>query len=227
VNVSAAILAGGHATRFGGRDKGALVVDGRTIRDRQLEMLASLTNDVMVVGTPAGGAQAGCSPSREQDQPTAAMMLGEPPMARRREETNHVRVLPDIVPGCGPLGGLHAALTAARGDALLLVACDMPFVTAAFAGHLLSLAEEAAIVVPKTERGYHPLCAVYTRACLETVATRLADRRLRLRELVEDMPTRVVTGEEIERFGDRHRLLANVNTPAEYAGIEIVQVTKL
>jgi molybdopterin-guanine dinucleotide biosynthesis protein A len=55
------------------------------------------------------------------------------------------------------------------------------------------------------------------------VAARLADGRLRMRELIGDMPTRVVPAEDIERFGDRHMLLANVNTPAEYAGLEALQ----
>jgi molybdopterin-guanine dinucleotide biosynthesis protein A len=196
VKVSAAILAGGLATRFGGREKGALVVDGRTILDRQLAMLSTITDDVMIVGgrTPAPGPG---------------------------------RAIADIVPGCGPLGGLHAALTAGRGSAVLLVACDMPFVSSSFAAYLVSLASDADIVVPRTERGYHPLCAVYTGACIEAVAARLADRRLRLRELVDDMRTRVVPSEEIDRFGDRHRLLANVNTPAELAALETLQGHKL
>jgi molybdopterin-guanine dinucleotide biosynthesis protein A len=193
---SAAILAGGHATRFGGRDKGTLLVDGRTIRDRQVAELSSLTEDVMIVGQPGDVAQ-------------------------------RVRAIADIVPGCGPLGGLHAALTEARGDAVFLVACDMPYITAPFVAYLLSLACEADIVVPQTERGYHPLCAVYTRACLAPVAARLAARRLRMRELVDQQPTRVVTAEEIDRFGDRRLLLANVNTPAEYAGLEALQGHKL
>src|SRR2546425_11011628 len=47
---SAAILAGGQASRFGGRDKGALVIDGRSIRDRQLEALTAITTDIMIVG---------------------------------------------------------------------------------------------------------------------------------------------------------------------------------
>jgi molybdenum cofactor guanylyltransferase len=174
---SAAILAGGQATRFGGRDKSALVVDGRTIRERQIAELLHVTKDILIITK-------------------------------------------DIVPGCGPLGGLHTALTEARGDAVFVVACDMPFLDAAFVEHLLDLARDADIVVPRTERGYHPLCAVYTRACVPAVDRRLADRQLKMSGLFADVRTRVVTGEEIDRFGDRNRLLANVNTQAEYAGIQ-------
>jgi molybdopterin-guanine dinucleotide biosynthesis protein A len=196
---SAAILAGGQATRYGGRDKSALVVDGRAILDRQLAALAPLTGDLMIVG--------------------AADVAGRTDAAPR--------AIADIVPGCGPLGGLHAALSAARGDALFLVACDMPYVTTAFAAYLLSLAADTDVVVPESERGYHPLCAVYTRACLEPAAARLADRRLRMRELVDVMRTRVVPVEDVRRFGDPDRLLANVNTPADYADLEALQGHKL
>ena len=192
---SAAILAGGLATRFGGRDKSALIVDGRTILDRQIAELSSLTPDVLLVGGRLHHASA--------------------------------RNVADLVPGCGPLGGLHAALTEARGDAVAVIGCDMPYVTAPLIAYLLSLAHEADIIMPRTERGYHPLCAVYARACLEPVAARLAERRLKMMDLVADVRTRVVTVEEIARFGDLHRLLANVNTPAEYAVLEALQSHKL
>ena len=199
---SIAILAGGRATRFDGRDKSALVVDGNTILDRQLDELSSLSDDIMIVG-----------------EAPEARSLAEAPQARRR--------IADIVPGCGPLGGLHAALTAALGDAVFVVACDMPYVTAAFAEYLFSLAGDAQIVVPRTERGYHPLCAVYAQACLGPVAARLAHKQLALRDLVNDVPVRVVTDNEIVRFGALSRLLANVNTPAEYADLEALQGHKL
>jgi molybdenum cofactor guanylyltransferase len=198
---SAAILAGGRATRFGGRDKGALVVEGRSIVERQLAELSTIVDDIMLVGARAGGAQA--------------------------FQASGCRAIADIVPGCGPLGGLHAALTAMRGDRLFVVACDMPYVDAAFADYLLSLAGDAAVVVPQTDRGYHPLCAVYTRACLEPIAARLAERRLALRDLFTDVPTRVVMPAEISRFGAPSRLLANVNTPDEYAGLDALESHKL
>ena len=196
---SAAILAGGLATRLGGCDKSALLVDGRAILDRQIDALTPLVEDLMIVGHSVN---------------VAHLIPG-------------ARVIADIVPGCGPLGGLHAALTWARSDVLFLVACDMPYVSSAFVEHLLSLAGEGDAVVPQTERGYHPLCAVYTRACLEPAAARLADRRLRMRELVDSMRTRVVPIDEIRQFGDPDRLLANVNTPADYAGLETLQGHKL
>jgi molybdopterin-guanine dinucleotide biosynthesis protein A len=138
-----------------------------------------------------------------------------------------VRVVHDIVPGCGPLGGLHAALTAARGDALFLVACDMPYLSSPFIAYLFSLAGGADIVVPQSERGYHPLCAVYTLACLAPASARLAERRLRMRDLLDGLRTRVVPVDEIRQFGDPDRLLANVNTPADYAELEAPQGHKL
>jgi len=193
---SAAILAGGRATRFGGRDKGALVVDGTTILQRQLTVLAQVTEDILIVGAPDAGTM------DDRIDPSAAI-------APRR--------IVDIVPDCGPLGGIHAALTAARGDAVFVAACDMPFLSVAFVSYLLGLARGADAVVPRTGRGYHPLCAAYSRACLEPVSRRLAGGRLKTSELMLDVRTRIVTPEELDRFGGEAALLANVNTPDEYA----------
>jgi molybdopterin-guanine dinucleotide biosynthesis protein A len=191
---SAAILMGGQARRFGGRDKSALLVDGGSILDRQLAELVMLTSDILIVGgrLPAGA-------------PASA------------------RVVADRVPGCGPLGGLHTALSEAGGDATIVIACDMPYVSAPFLGHLLALTRDADAVVPRTERGYHPLCAAYTRACLAPAAARLAAGRLKMSDLFDDVRVRSVTAEEIDAFGQHHRLLANVNTPSEYGDIEAFQ----
>ena len=60
---SAAILAGGGATRFGGRNKSALVVDGATMLDRQLDALAPVTDDVMIVGRDVAHGVQPCSRS--------------------------------------------------------------------------------------------------------------------------------------------------------------------
>lgn len=181
---SAAILAGGRATRFGGRDKSALVVDGRTIFDRQCAELATVDglDEILLVGAPA--ARAG------------------------------TRLVPDVVPGSGPLGGIHAALTHTHSDAVCVIACDMPYVTGAFVSRLFAALDGAEIVVPRTDRGYHPLCAVYTIACLDAIARRLADRKLKVMDLFADVRTRVVTLVN----ADLH-LVANVNTPEAFAAL--------
>ncbi len=187
---SAAILAGGRATRFGGRDKGSLVVDGRRIVDRQMTELRQVAADLLVVG-------------------------GAP-----RTDWTGVRHVRDTFPGSGPMGGLHAALVEARGAATIVIACDMPYVTAALLGHLLSLTDAADVVVPRTERGYHPLCAAYTRACLDPIGRLLAARDLRVTALFDEVRVRMVTRDVLAAFGDPERLLANVNTPEEYRSIE-------
>jgi len=191
---SVAILAGGQATRFGGRDK----------------------------ERPAGGRPR--HPRSPDRGPRAADRRSDGCWGIERSRLVRRCCAPFPTPcRCGPLGGLHAALTAARSDVVLLVACDMPYLSAPFAEYLLSLAGDADVVVPQSERGYHPLCAVYTRACLGPAAAQLADRRLKMRELVDRMRTRVVPVEDIRRFGDPTRLLANVNTPADYADLEALQ----
>jgi molybdopterin-guanine dinucleotide biosynthesis protein A len=196
---SAAILVGGQAHRFGGRDKSALVVGGRTILQRQLEALAPVADDVLIVGARADVASA----FRRIEGPADA-------------GPDSCRYIVDRVPGSGPLGGLDAALAAARDDVLILLACDMPFVTSGFLDYLVTNAAGSDAVVPRTDRGYHPLCAVYTRACRETVAKRIDERRLAMTDFIEAVRTRVIEPEDVERFGPGRRLLANVNTPDEF-----------
>jgi hypothetical protein len=64
--------------------------------------------------------------------------------------------------------------------------------------------------VPRTERGYHPLCAAYTRV---SRPGGLADGRLKMIDLLQDVRLRAVMTNEIDAFGDHRRLLASVNTP--------------
>lgn len=193
--MTAAILAGGRATRFGGLAKGSLLVDGLTIFDRQVAELSRIADEILVVGdaTPRPG----------------------------------IRGVADRVPDCGPLGGVHTALTESRGDATLVIACDMPYVTAELLAHLASLHLEGDVVVPRTDRGYHPLCAVYTRACLDPIERRLATGRWKMTGLLTDVRVRVVTREEMGAFGDPDRLLANVNTPADYSHLEALHNQEL
>jgi molybdenum cofactor guanylyltransferase len=188
---SAAILAGGRAQRFGGRDKGQLRVGGRTFQDLQLAALGGCVTRVFLVG-PGGNAPV------------------TPPLIR----------LEDRTADCGPLGGLDAALAAAGNESVLLLACDMPNVTAPLLAHLVSRLVDADAVVPRTDRGYHPLCAVYAQSCRVPVRRRLERGQLRMRDLLDDLRVRSIDGADISRFGEADHLLANVNTQADLDALE-------
>jgi molybdopterin-guanine dinucleotide biosynthesis protein A len=204
---SAAILAGGRARRFDGVDKSALVIDprdGRTILARQTEMLVAVGQFRELLLVRSTGGSTGDDSSDSVNGTRSGWS---------------VRTIADRVPGSGPLGGIHAALTAAieMGDqAVFVLACDMPYVSDALVTYLLGLAHTTDAVIPRTEDGYHPLCAVYSHGCLEPIARRLSEGRLKVIDVLDDVKARVVDPAEIDRFGDRHRLLANVNTPDEY-----------
>lgn len=180
-----AILTGGHARRFAGRDKSQLLVDGRTILARQVDALKPCVERILLVGA---------------DKPALDPGL---------------TVVADRVAGCGPLGGLDAALSTPDATLVLLLACDLPNITTELCAHLVGLADGVDAVVPWTERGYHPLCAVYARSCQAVVRQRLDAGALRMRDLLTDLRVRTVDSDELARFGRPQVLLANINTHAD------------
>ncbi|MGE3843594.1 MAG: molybdenum cofactor guanylyltransferase [Vicinamibacterales bacterium] len=194
--VTGAILAGGRATRFHGINKATLSVDGRRIIDRQLDVLRATTIEQFVVGGRGDSFEA-----------------------------LPVAVIADEIAGAGPLGGLLTALNASRTSRVVVIACDMPFVTEPFIRFLIACSVHGegarhAAVVPRSRDGLHPLCAVYSTALAPAVADRIATGRLALRGLVEDVDARVLGPEELLPFDRDGFLLANVNTPADLLAID-------
>ena len=192
---AAAILAGGRGTRLGGADKGALTIGGRTILERQIDVLTPLVADVFLVGGP-------------------------PPGAGQAARLPHVA---DLHAGLGPLAGLQAALHHLAGSAvevLLIVACDLPFLSRAFLAHVLDRALDGAaevdVVVPRTEDRLHPLCAAYNRRVRDAVDARVASRALAVQALFDELRVAVVGPEVVATFDPAGVMLWNVNTPDEY-----------
>jgi len=188
---TAAILAGGQARRLAGQDKSQLQVGGRTILERQVDALHGLVARIWLVGYRGN------------------LPNGLP-----------VAVLADRAAGRGPLGGLDAALAAAGDDDVLLLACDLPNVTRPMLAHLIHRRGGADAVVPRTEHGYHPLCAVYGQSCRTPVERRLREGSLRMQDLLSELKIQVLDESELKAFGEADRLLANMNTLADLDAVE-------
>lgn len=193
---TAAILAGGRARRFGGQAKALLPLGQQRIIDGLLAAVRVVADDVLIVLNRPHGAE------RETYLATGAA------------------VIEDQFTDAGPLGGLHAALTASGSAQTLVAAGDMPFLTSPFLAHLLAVAHDDAsadAVLPRTGDGWHPLCAVYRASCIGTIEDRIAGRALRTSGLVDHLRTRAVATGDLAPFDTDGTLLFNVNTPADYA----------
>ena len=124
-------------------------------------------------------------------------------------------VLADRVLECGPLGGVYTALCATSADWNLIVACDMPNLTATLLRGLLDAAEAstADCVVPEDAHGMHPLCAVYHRRCLPAVESAISHNQLKMHNLVTSL--------RFEKWIAPEALaLANVNTPEAWQDLQ-------
>jgi len=121
-------------------------------------------------------------------------------------------VIPDAIPGCGPLGGLLTALRSTAADWNLIVACDMPHLTAPFLVRLFEAAAEGSnpdCVVAESEGRRHPLCAVYHRRVLPAAESAINRKLFKMHDFIATLRT------EAWPVLDP-ALLRNVNTPADW-----------
>jgi len=127
-------------------------------------------------------------------------------------------VIEDIIPGCGPLSGIHAALSATQTDLNLILSVDMPLMTADFLRWLLQTAAacDDLAIVPETGGRTQPLCSVFRRAALDEVERALRAGEYKVDRLFSILPTRFVPETEWRAAGVSPDIFRNVNTPAEY-----------
>ncbi len=178
------VLAGGGSTRMG-RDKALLPYRGTTLAGYVASIVEQAAGSVALIGD-----------------------------AKRYHGIGYP-VFPDAIPQCGPMGGIYTALSVTATDWNLVVACDMPMLSAALLRRLLEHAFQspAQCVAGATGGELEPLCAIYHRRSLPALARAIADRRLKMRDLLSELECdRVLLAEP--------STLANVNTPNDWVRFE-------
>ena len=128
------------------------------------------------------------------------------------------RVVEDVFPGHGPLGGIHAALRQSATELNLMLAVDLPFVESGFLAYLISSASQCAAVVtvPRSADGWQPLCAVYRREFADVAERALRKGKNRIDALFAQIEVRAVGRDEWERMGFSAEMFRNLNTPEEW-----------
>jgi len=130
-------------------------------------------------------------------------------------------VVEDIFLGCGPLGGIHAALRSATTDLNVILAVDTPFVSLELLQFLVTRARnfpQALVTVAQANGGYQPLCAAYRCEFANAAEQALRAGHYKIGDLFDPASTQVIGEEELWAAGFSPLIFRNLNTPDELAG---------
>lgn len=188
--VSVAILAGGRSRRMG-QDKALLPIGGRSVIEWVLDRVVPLSDDVTIITDVPGK-------YRHLDY----------------------RMIGDIFPGKGSLGGIYTAVHAAQYLHCVVVACDMPLLNTDLLRYLAELAPGFDVVVPRIEEFPETMHAVYGKRCLEPIKSRLLADQLKIIGFFEDVRVRYVERNDVSRFDPTFRSFININTPADLEHVQ-------
>lgn len=187
--ITGVALAGGQSSRMG-CDKAALALSGRPLITRTVDRLREALAVVIVSG------------------PVSLAEL-----------TPGARVISDIHPGLGPLGGLATALDSVETPWIFLVACDMPFIQPMLVRHMGMLAlnsPDAEAIALRSPDGLEPLHAAYRSDVAPAVARALASPRPSMRGLLAQLRVREVSPQEVAILDPRGLSTFNANTPGDW-----------
>lgn len=179
-----------------GTDKARIALpDGRPVILSVVEVLKSICGEVVVV-TEASG--------------------------RYADLALPARCVTDIVPGCGPMGGLHAGLREIDAPFALAVACDMPFLNPRLLRYMADLPRDYDSLVPSIGGIWQPLHTIYAKACLATVEDLLAGGLLALTDLLTRVRVRTLPFATVRRFDPEGLSFLNLNEPDDLMRVRAI-----
>jgi molybdopterin-guanine dinucleotide biosynthesis protein A len=190
-NITGFVLAGGASRRMG-RPKHQLELGGETLLARQVRLLHVVCASVSVITSPENHA--------------AIRTAGFP-------------TLRDLIPHCGPLGGMYTGLSISRTEFNLFLGCDCPFVAVRFLRFLCrqALATAAQVTIPLCDHDrYEPLCAVYRRSARVAIRASLLRGDYKISSFFRHVVRETIRLPELKVMGFNEQMFANLNTPEDY-----------
>lgn len=198
LEISSIVLAGGKSSRLG-YDKVFKSVGDRNLLDLVINCVAPLSQEtILVIGSKDAPFQSGKYPE--------------------------LKLVTDIYPGKGPLGGVYTGLLNSKSFYNLVVASDMPFLNPALLRYMIQVSADYDLVVPRVGELLEPLHAVYASSCTESIEHLLKHNELSVRQLFSRVRIRYVEADEIDRFDPDHLSFFNINTRADLS--KAVEITR-
>ena len=181
MNTKGCIIAGGKSGRFG-TDKSVHIFRGKPLVSYVYDAVRPVLDEIFIAA----------------NDPEKFAFLGLP-------------VVPDIITGIGPLGGIYTALETFYIDRVFVLPCDMPCLNTELIRFMCSIEPIYDIVVPKLGEWYQPLHAVYSHRCGDAIKKNIESGDYRMNGFYRGLNVRIVTEEEVMKFGDPQRMFHNVN----------------
>lgn len=180
------ILAGGKNTRIG-TNKAFIKINKKTIIEIILAVFYDLFKEVIIVTN--------CFKEYQH--------LG-------------VKLVKDIIPDKNSLGGLYSGLLHAAGDYSFVAACDMPFIKRSLISYMMQARYGYDAIIPEYNGTLQPLCAVYSKTCINPIKEALSQNNLKIIDIVRHMQVKRITEAEINNFDLYGHSFININTFQEY-----------
>jgi molybdopterin-guanine dinucleotide biosynthesis protein A len=187
------IQAGGMSTRMG-EDKALKLFLGRPLIQRVIERMTPIADEIIVT----------------MNHPNEYEFL-------------NLRLVPDLKPGRGALGGLYTAIASAAHPLVAVIACDMPFASQIFfeGARRLMIREEADVVIAKTNEGYEPFHALYRReTCLPAIEAAINADQWKVIAWFPQVKVRTLNPDEVRSFDPSELCFWNLNTSEEFLEAE-------
>ena len=189
--INVLILAGGKSSRIGlNKDKGQIRLMGINLIDRVISNIISIDGfsekDIIIVGPK-----------------------------ERFPFLN--RVVEDIYPQKGPLGGIFSGLHSSDTFYNLVIGYDMPFIEGKLIKHMINNMNNYDIIIPIHGQDlFEPLCAIYSKNCLEVIEKNINKGKLAVRSIFPFLRVRLIQEKEIKKYDRKLYSFFNINLKSDF-----------
>ena len=191
MTITSIILAGGRSSRLG-REKLAEVIAGKSLTERAISSLSSLSQEILIVVS--------------QQQARSSLSL---------YTYAEAKTVVDLYSGRGSLIGIYTGLVHSANFLNLVVACDMPFLNLDLLRYMVNISPGFDVVIPRIGDQMEPLHAVYSRNCIGPMEKQIKQGNLKITGFFDSLKVKYVGKEELDRFDPERLSFFNINTEAD------------